>query len=84
MFQYLHTPLKLTVERAVPSWFAIGWNGQNQSLFLTPEESRQHAILADFVSEAYYGQWYVSSALRLTKPSPAADSLDPAGTTTPA
>ncbi|GJN90164.1 hypothetical protein Rhopal_003163-T1 [Rhodotorula paludigena] len=53
--------------REIPSWFAIGWNGQNQSLFLTPEESRQHAILADFVSEAYYGQWYVMSALRLTK-----------------
>ncbi|GAA5948387.1 hypothetical protein JCM10213_004407 [Rhodosporidiobolus nylandii] len=51
--------------REIPSWFAIGWTGQDRTLFLSPEEAKERSILEDFVSEAYYGQWYHNAALIL-------------------
>ncbi|KAK4047503.1 Tricalbin-2 [Microbotryomycetes sp. JL221] len=44
--------------REIPAWFAIGWTGQDKTLFLSPEEGRARTILNEFVSEAYYGQWW--------------------------
>ncbi|BGP49470.1 Tricalbin-2 [Rhodotorula kratochvilovae] len=49
--------------REIPSWFAIGWTGQDKTLFLSPEEARERSILADFVSDAYYGQWYHNAGI---------------------
>ncbi|GAA5958373.1 hypothetical protein JCM3765_004810 [Sporobolomyces pararoseus] len=49
--------------REIPSWFQIGWTGQDRSLFLTPEEKTNRAILQDFLSDAYYGQWYHNAGI---------------------
>ncbi|GAA5871970.1 hypothetical protein JCM16303_000930 [Sporobolomyces ruberrimus] len=49
--------------REIPSWFQIGWTGQDRSLFLSPEEKTNRAILEDFVSDAYYGQWYHNAGI---------------------
>ncbi|GAA6050737.1 hypothetical protein JCM3770_006601 [Rhodotorula araucariae] len=49
--------------REIPSWFAIGWTGQDKTLFLSPEEARERSILADFLSDAYYGQWYHNAGI---------------------
>lgn len=43
--------------REIPSWFAIGWTGQEKTFFMSPEEARQRNILTEFVDEAYFGQW---------------------------
>ncbi|TNY17332.1 C2 domain-containing protein [Rhodotorula diobovata] len=49
--------------REIPAWFAIGWTGQDKTLFLSPEEARERSILAEFVSDAYYGQWYHNAGI---------------------
>ncbi|GAA5905720.1 hypothetical protein JCM8208_000876 [Rhodotorula glutinis] len=49
--------------RDIPAWFAIGWTGQDKTLFLSPDEARERSILADFVSDAYYGQWYHNAGI---------------------
>ncbi|GAA6043375.1 hypothetical protein JCM8097_005289 [Rhodosporidiobolus ruineniae] len=51
--------------REIPSWFAIGWTGQDKTLFLSPDEARERTILADFLSDAYYGQWYHNASIIL-------------------
>ncbi|GAA5974459.1 hypothetical protein JCM11641_003227 [Rhodosporidiobolus odoratus] len=51
--------------REIPSWFAIGWTGQDKTLFLSPEEAKERSVLADFVSDAWYGQWYHNAGLLL-------------------
>ncbi|GAA6062071.1 hypothetical protein JCM10212_003569 [Sporobolomyces blumeae] len=43
--------------REIPAWFQIGWTGQDRSLFLSPQDRSSKAILEDFLSDAYYGQW---------------------------
>ncbi|GAA5874962.1 hypothetical protein JCM1840_007163 [Sporobolomyces johnsonii] len=49
--------------REIPSWFAIGWTGQDRTLFLAPEDAKKRSILEDFVSDAYYGQWYHNAGI---------------------
>ncbi|GEM08900.1 tricalbin [Rhodotorula toruloides] len=49
--------------REIPSWFAIGWNGQDKSFFLSPEDARERSILSDFFTDAYYGQWYHNAGI---------------------
>ncbi|GAA5849255.1 hypothetical protein JCM8547_006494 [Rhodosporidiobolus lusitaniae] len=51
--------------REIPGWFAIGWTGQDRTLFLSPEELKERSLLADFVSDAYYGQWYHNAGIIL-------------------
>lgn len=48
---------------AVPSWFAIGWTSRDRTLFLSPEEAEERSILADFLQDAYYGQWYHNAGI---------------------
>ncbi|GAA5961362.1 hypothetical protein JCM21900_006679 [Sporobolomyces salmonicolor] len=49
--------------REIPSWFAIGWTGQDRTLFLAPEDAKKRSILEDFVSDAYYGEWYHNAGI---------------------
>ncbi|KAM0786716.1 hypothetical protein ACM66B_002158 [Microbotryomycetes sp. NB124-2] len=49
--------------REIPAWFAIGWTGQDKSLFLAPEEARAQSILSEFISEAYFGQWWHNAGI---------------------
>lgn len=45
------------VAREIPSWFQIGWTGQDKTFFMNSEEAQQHKLLAQFVDEAYFGTW---------------------------
>lgn len=45
------------VAREIPSWFQIGWTGQDKTFFMNSEEAQQHKLLAQFVDEAYFGSW---------------------------
>ncbi|KAK4049600.1 Tricalbin-2 [Microbotryomycetes sp. JL201] len=56
-------PATATKLREIPAWFAIGWTGQDKSLFLAPEEARAHSILSEFISEAYFGQWWHNAGI---------------------
>ncbi|GAA5987383.1 hypothetical protein JCM10908_001933 [Rhodotorula pacifica] len=49
--------------REIPSWFAIGWTSRDRTLFLSPTEAEEHSILADFVRDTYYGQWYHNAGI---------------------
>ncbi|GAA6019595.1 hypothetical protein JCM10207_006938 [Rhodosporidiobolus poonsookiae] len=49
--------------REIPSWFAIGWTGQDKTLFLSPTDARERSLLADFVSDAYFGAWYHNAGI---------------------
>ncbi|BGP56395.1 Tricalbin-2 [Rhodotorula sphaerocarpa] len=49
--------------REIPSWFAIGWTSRDRTLFLSPEEAEERSILADFLQDAYYGQWYHNAGI---------------------
>ncbi|GAA5844845.1 hypothetical protein JCM11251_007345 [Rhodosporidiobolus azoricus] len=51
--------------REIPAWFAIGWTGQDKTLFLSPEEAHERSVLQDFFSDAYYGQWYHNAGIIL-------------------
>lgn len=50
-------PVKL---REIPDWFAIGWTGQDKLAdpFASAQEIRAQSLLAEFVSESYYGEWW--------------------------
>ncbi|KDE05686.1 hypothetical protein MVLG_03920 [Microbotryum lychnidis-dioicae p1A1 Lamole] len=48
----------------IPDWFSIGWNdGPDKSLYLAPEDARAQSILSDFISDAYFGQWWVNAGI---------------------
>ncbi|KAL8287656.1 hypothetical protein RQP46_003514 [Phenoliferia psychrophenolica] len=44
--------------REIPEWFNIGWTSQDRTLFQTPEEQLSRSLLSDFVSQAYFGEWW--------------------------
>lgn len=54
---------KETDPATVPSWFAIGWTSRDRTLFLSPTEAEEHSILADFLNDMYYGQWYHNAGI---------------------
>ncbi|KAI5478145.1 hypothetical protein MNV49_005409 [Pseudohyphozyma bogoriensis] len=49
--------------REIPDWFSIGWTSRNKTLFETPEEARVHSLLAEFVKDMYYGQWFHNAGI---------------------
>ncbi|BGO92542.1 hypothetical protein NBRC10512_000461 [Rhodotorula toruloides] len=52
--------------REIPSWFAIGWNGQDKSFFLSPEDARERSILSDFFTDAYHNAGIIVFAVVAT------------------
>ncbi|KAK4700199.1 hypothetical protein P7C70_g6053, partial [Phenoliferia sp. Uapishka_3] len=49
--------------REIPDWFNIGWTSMDRTLFLTPEEQLKNSVLADFVSQSYYGEWWHNAGI---------------------
>jgi hypothetical protein len=53
--------LSQEVAAAIPDWYKIGWRAQNKAFLESGgdlQEARQRDLLAEFIDESYYGNWY--------------------------
>lgn len=55
--------LSTEIASAIPEWYKVGWRGQNKTLLETGdfESARMNSLLAEFLSESYFGAWYHKS-----------------------